>query len=65
MTSIARSCVSLRPHRSNRPTPTLDDWWALRYELPERMKEAVERAGGAMPTPQREILFPAGVPKAK
>ncbi|MCB1932848.1 mechanosensitive ion channel family protein [Accumulibacter sp.] len=48
-----------------RPWCAPDDWWALRYELPERMKEAVERAGGAMPTPQREILFPAGVPKAK
>lgn len=48
-----------------RPWCAPDHWWALRYELPERMKEAVERAGGAMPTPQREILFPAGVPKAK
>lgn len=42
-----------------------DDWWALRYELPERMKEAVECGGGAMPTPQREILFPQGVPAVK
>ena len=48
-----------------RPWCAPDDWWALRYELPERMKEAVERAGGAMPTPQREILFPAGAPAVR
>ena len=48
-----------------RPWCAPDDWWALRYELPERMKGAVERAGGAMPTPQREILFPAGAPAAR
>jgi len=48
-----------------RPWCAPDDWWALRYELPERMKEAVERAGGAMPTPQREILFPGGAPAAR
>jgi hypothetical protein len=29
------------------------------------MNEAVERAGGAMPTPQREITFPDGVPAAR
>jgi small conductance mechanosensitive channel len=45
-----------------RPWCAPDDWWELRYALPERMKEAVEAAGGAMPTPQREILFPAGAP---
>ena len=45
-----------------RPWCAPDDWWALRYELPERMKQAVEQGGGAMPTPQREILFPEGVP---
>lgn len=48
-----------------RPWCAPDDWWALRYELPERMKEAVERAGGAMPTPQREIRFPDGVPATR
>jgi small conductance mechanosensitive channel len=42
-----------------RPWCAPDDWWALRYELPGRMKEAVERVGGAMPTPQREIVVPA------
>lgn len=45
-----------------RPWCAPDDWWSLRYELPARMKEAVERAGGAMPTPQREILLPRGGP---
>ena len=47
-----------------RPWCAPDDWWDLRYGLPERMKEAVENSGGAMPTPQREILFPAGGPQA-
>lgn len=40
-----------------RPWCAPDDWWALRYELPGRMKAAVEHAGGAMPTPQRELVF--------
>lgn len=48
-----------------RPWCAPDDWWALRYELPEQMKEAVEGAGGAMPTPQRQILFPDGVPATR
>lgn len=30
-------------------------YWELRYSLPERIREAVEAAGGSLPTPQREI----------
>ena len=30
-------------------------YWELRYSLPERIRAAVESAGGSLPTPQREI----------
>lgn len=38
-----------------RPWCEPEHYFALRYELPERLKRAVKEAGGAMPTPQREI----------
>jgi small conductance mechanosensitive channel len=38
-----------------RPWCRMSDYWALRYDLPERLKDAVEGAGGAMPTPQRSL----------
>jgi small conductance mechanosensitive channel len=40
-----------------RPWCKTDDYWRLKYELPEKIKDAVEGAGGAMPTPQRDILI--------
>ena len=39
-----------------RPWCKTDDYWSLKVELPEKIKTAVEAAGGAMPTPQREIF---------
>lgn len=38
-----------------RPWCRHDDYWALRFELPERVKDAVEAAGCAMPCPQRDL----------
>ncbi len=36
---------------------SIDDYWSLQVELPEAVKDAVEAAGGAMPTPQRELMI--------
>ena len=38
-----------------RPWCQHDDYWELRYCLPEQLKTAVEAAGFAMPTPQRDL----------
>jgi small conductance mechanosensitive channel len=41
------------------------DYWALRFELPERVKAAVERAGFSLPCPQREIRWTGEGPDRK
>jgi len=38
-----------------RPWCQHDDYWALRFSLPERLKDAVESVGASMPTPERRI----------
>jgi small conductance mechanosensitive channel len=39
-----------------RPWCKTEDYWTVKYELPEKIKAAVEAAGSAMPTPQRDIM---------
>jgi small conductance mechanosensitive channel len=39
-----------------RPWCRAEDYWALKVELPETIKAAVEAAGSTMPTPQREVF---------
>ena len=38
-----------------RPWCQHEDYWALRYALPEQIKDAVEAAGSSMPCPERKI----------
>jgi len=40
-----------------RPWCRIEDYFDLRYELPERVKSAVEASGAALPTPQRQIVL--------
>jgi len=40
-----------------RPWCRPEHYWALRFELPERVKAAVEKAGFSLPCPQREIRW--------
>jgi len=42
-----------------RPWCRIEDYWDLRYELPERVKDALESAGCALPTPERRIFTDA------
>lgn len=43
-----------------RPWCRPEDYWALRFELPERVKAAVEGAGFSLPCPQRAIRWTEG-----
>jgi small conductance mechanosensitive channel len=45
-----------------RPWCEIEDYWELRYALPERIKDAVEAAGCSLPTPKREIELSGPVP---
>jgi small conductance mechanosensitive channel len=47
-----------------RPWCRSEDYWALRFELPERVKDAIEAAGCSLPCPQRQIVLnpPASAP---
>ncbi len=47
-----------------RPWCASEDYWTLRYELPEAIRQAVEAAGGRMPTPRREIVHVGAAPAA-
>lgn len=38
-----------------RPWCQHEDYWQLRYEIPERLKDAVEAAGASLPCPQRDL----------
>jgi len=38
-----------------RPWCRHEDYWQLRFELPERVKDAVEASGAALPCPERSI----------
>ncbi len=40
-----------------RPWCRIEDYFELRFELPEKVKSAVESSGSAMPTPQRQIVL--------
>ena len=40
-----------------RPWCRIEDYWDLRFELPERVKDAVEAAGYSLPCPQRQIVL--------
>ncbi len=42
-----------------RPWCRIEDYWDLRFELPEKMKSAIESAGSALPCPQRQIVMNA------
>ena len=43
-----------------RPWCKPEDYWTLKFSLPEAIKTAVEAAGGAMPTPRRDIQLVGG-----
>lgn len=45
-----------------RPWCRIEDYWELRYALPERVKDAVEGAGSSLPTPKRDIALDRGAP---
>ena len=40
-----------------RPWCATAAYWTIKYELPETLKSAVEAAGGAMPTPRRDLVI--------
>jgi small conductance mechanosensitive channel len=40
-----------------RPWCRQEDYWELRYSLPERIKDAIEAAGGSLPCPERRIFI--------
>ncbi len=40
-----------------RPWCRIDDYWDLRFALPEQVKDAVEASGGSLPCPQRQIAL--------
>ena len=46
-----------------RPWCKTDDYWRLRFELPERIKDAIVKARGAMSTPRREVVLISSEPK--
>jgi small conductance mechanosensitive channel len=39
-----------------RPWCRPENYWALRFALPERIKDAIEAAGGSLPCPERRIF---------
>jgi small conductance mechanosensitive channel len=43
-----------------RPWCKPEDYWDLRFELPERIKDAIEGAGCSLPCPQRQIIVQSG-----
>jgi small conductance mechanosensitive channel len=40
-----------------RPWCKPEDYWTVRFSLPENLKTAIESAGSGMPTPQRDIVI--------
>jgi len=43
-----------------RPWCSTDDYWALKIELPEQIKAAIETVDASMPTPRREVVMIGG-----
>ncbi len=44
-------------HLVIRPWCRIEDYWDLRFALPERIKDSLEAAGCSLPCPQRQILM--------